>query len=106
MAPGREQNFGTQWVEKSGRTDRKNIELNAAPIDIADYLRQLLFGSDTSIVMTSATLAVSENRRSGHGLDYFARRVGGESASFIRRKLRASGEDATGVKTHLADSAP
>ncbi len=68
------------WVERSGKVQR-NLTLKAAPIDIADYLRQLLFGSETSVIMTSATLAVSEaGRRGGHGLDYFARRVGGESA--------------------------
>jgi Rad3-related DNA helicase len=43
---------------------------------LRDYLRQLLFGSQTSVIMTSATLAVSENRRTGLGLDYFARRGG------------------------------
>ena len=44
------------WVERGGRT-HKNLSLNAAPIDVAEYLRRRLFGSDTSIVMTSATLA-------------------------------------------------
>ncbi len=69
------------WVERSGRNQRSpNIALNAAPIDIADFLRQALFASETSVIMTSATLAISENRRTGQGLDYFARRVGGESA--------------------------
>lgn len=67
------------WVARSGKVNH-NFTLNAAPIDIADYLRQLLFRSETSVVMTSATLAVSETRRESHGLNYFARRVGGESA--------------------------
>src|SRR5205807_9393056 len=46
------------WVERTGRM-QKNLALNAAPIDVAKYLRQRLFGSDTSVIMTSATLAVS-----------------------------------------------
>ncbi len=71
------------WVERSGRAQR-SLTLRAAPIDIAEYLRQLLFRSETSVTMTSATLAVNENRRSGHGLDYFARRVGGESATKLQ----------------------
>jgi ATP-dependent DNA helicase DinG len=44
------------WVERSGKTQRA-IELNAAPIDVAEYLRRRLFGSETSIIMTSATLS-------------------------------------------------
>jgi ATP-dependent DNA helicase DinG len=71
------------WVERSGKVQR-NVSLRAAPIDIADYLRQLLFRSETSVIMTSATLAVSENRRHTHGLDYFAKRVGGESAGKLQ----------------------
>ena len=46
------------WVERSGKAQR-NLVLNAAPIDVADYLRHRLFGTDTSVIMTSATLAVS-----------------------------------------------
>ena len=43
------------WVERTGKTQR-NLTLNAAPIEVSDYLRRRLFGSDTSIIMTSATL--------------------------------------------------
>jgi len=95
------------WVERSGKA-QKNLSLNAAPIDVAEFLRRRLFESDTSIIMTSATLATrsqsvvssqqSEARRpkssaTDHGLltadfakrpaaglDYFVRRVGAESA--------------------------
>jgi Rad3-related DNA helicase/REP element-mobilizing transposase RayT len=44
------------WVERSGKLHR-NLALNAAPVDVADFLRRRLFESDTSIIMTSATLA-------------------------------------------------
>jgi Rad3-related DNA helicase len=44
------------WVERSGRA-QKSLALNAAPVDVADYLRRRLFGADTSIIMTSATLS-------------------------------------------------
>jgi ATP-dependent DNA helicase DinG len=79
------------WVERSGKTQR-NLALNAAPVDVADFLRRRLFGSDTSAVMTSATLAVADGsvskppktstapRTSNAGLDYFAKRVGAEEA--------------------------
>src|SRR5205823_923005 len=77
------------WVERAGKT-QKNLALNAAPIDVADFLRRRLFGSDTSVVMTSATLAMSAGERSSDGtqrraatpgtgksaLSYFAHRVG------------------------------
>ena len=48
------------WVERAGKT-QQNLTLNAAPINVADFLRRRLFGADTSVIMTSATLA----RRSG-----------------------------------------
>jgi ATP-dependent DNA helicase DinG len=91
------------WVERSGRA-QKSVSLNAAPIDVAKYLRQRLFGSDTSVIMTSATLSVSGDpgvARTGTGLpggqtvtrgggreiggmNYFARRVGAEAASLLQ----------------------
>ena len=36
------------WVERGGKA-QKNLALNAAPIDVADYLRRRLFESDTSV---------------------------------------------------------
>ena len=89
------------WVERAGKTQKK-LALNAAPVDVADFLRRRLFGSDTSIVMTSATLATQVLRASHQqnwsgsdstagkmptarsGLDYFARRVGAESATMLQ----------------------
>ena len=87
------------WVERGGRSQR-NLSLNAAPVDVADHLRERLFGSGTSVILTSATLAmksgepVSPPAEKGKGsgresgprrptagpLDYISRRVGGESA--------------------------
>jgi ATP-dependent DNA helicase DinG len=71
------------WVERAGKTQR-NLALHAAPIDVADYLRRRLFGVDTTVVMTSATLATAVKtgspNRPAAGLDYFAKRVGGEEA--------------------------
>jgi ATP-dependent DNA helicase DinG len=91
------------WVERAGKAQR-NLALNAAPIDVADYLRRRLFQSDTSIIMTSATLATKvgpASRRSGEragaseaketsssagkagetpALHYFTKRIGAENA--------------------------
>jgi ATP-dependent DNA helicase DinG len=79
------------WVERSGKAQR-TLTLNAAPIDVAAYLRARLFESDTSVIMTSATLAVGEavqgpkskvqSQRSP--LSYFAKKVGAESATLLQ----------------------
>ena len=89
------------WVERGGKTQR-NLSLNAAPVDVADYLRRRLFESDTSVVMTSATLGTSarvesrESRVEGErkpstlgprpstALNYFVRRVGAEKATALQ----------------------
>jgi ATP-dependent DNA helicase DinG len=61
------------WVEQSGRTQR-NHTLNAAPVDVAPYLRSLLFRPGRTCIMTSATLSVG-----GEALEYFRNRVGAEA---------------------------
>jgi ATP-dependent DNA helicase DinG len=78
------------WVERTGKTQR-NLALNAAPVNVADYLRQRLFGADTSVIMTSATLAVAAGRGAddaGGGkaspLLYFARQIGGEESVLLQ----------------------
>jgi ATP-dependent DNA helicase DinG len=83
------------WVERGGKTQR-NLSLNAAPVDVAEFLRRRLFETDTSVIMTSATLATSANLKSEisnprtksggkqSGLNYFARRVGCEAATQLQ----------------------
>ncbi len=93
------------WVERSGKA-HKNLALNAAPVDVADFLRRRLFESDTSIIMTSATLGTvaqasrlpaktgvytssplpaSASRAAGTAaLRYFIRRIGAESATQLQ----------------------
>ncbi len=85
------------WVERAGRA-QKTLTLNAAPVDVADFLRRRLFESDTSIIMTSATLAVSAGKRGevrgaesaitpAHRpspLAYFAKQIGAESATLLQ----------------------
>ncbi|HWN94584.1 MAG TPA: helicase C-terminal domain-containing protein, partial [Methylomirabilota bacterium] len=77
------------WVERSGKA-QKNLSLNAAPIDVAAYLRARLFGSGTSVIMTSATLAVASDVQSpkskaqGQPMHYFARKVGAERATLLQ----------------------
>ncbi|HUC84567.1 MAG TPA: helicase C-terminal domain-containing protein [Candidatus Acidoferrales bacterium] len=51
------------WVERTGKTQR-TLALNAAPIDVAEFLRRRLFEADTSVIMTSATLATKAGQAS------------------------------------------
>ena len=87
------------WLERGGKMGA-NVAIHAAPVDIAQYLRRRLFQQETSIILTSATLAVAEgertkraesgnqsamarssNRATQRGLDYFAARVGAKGES-------------------------
>jgi ATP-dependent DNA helicase DinG len=77
------------WVERSGKGQR-NLTLNAAPVNVAEFLRRRLFGADTSVIMTSATLATSQENNSVSktrpaaapppALAYFSSQVGAEQA--------------------------
>jgi ATP-dependent DNA helicase DinG len=108
------------WVERSGK-GKRILTLNAAPVQVADFLRQRLFGADTSVIMTSATMAIATKagraldvagdwvvqqgssrnepaasfstiasqksklkNRISSGLDYFAKRIGGETAALLQ----------------------
>jgi ATP-dependent DNA helicase DinG len=94
------------WVERAGKLQR-NYTLNAAPINVAEYLRQRLFGSETSVIMTSATLSTRKAedapaeiesdtapasgsrletaiRHPSAGLGYFASQVGAEKATMLQ----------------------
>ena len=94
------------WVERTGKAQR-HVALNAAPVDVAEFLRRRLFESDTSVVMTSATLSMKAEakvespepstasptrprpaarapRPAPSPLHYFASRVGGESATLLQ----------------------
>ncbi len=62
------------WVERSGRRSTI-ITLRTAPIDIAPFLREELFGKGTSVVCTSATLALAGR------LAPFQKRIGAESVT-------------------------
>ncbi len=46
------------WLERSGRRSQI-VTLRTAPIDVAPYLREHLFGRRTAVIGTSATLALA-----------------------------------------------
>jgi ATP-dependent DNA helicase DinG len=62
------------WVERTGKT-AQFLTLNAAPIDVAPVLRQMIFRDNCSCIMTSATLSVGRK-----DLAYFRQRIGAEEA--------------------------
>jgi ATP-dependent DNA helicase DinG len=64
------------WVEKSARGG--SVQLQAAPVDLAEVLRDLLFKPAHTAILTSATLAVDK------GLGYFQRRLGAEAADALQ----------------------
>ena len=65
------------WIEKRDVKDAA-LALTAAPVDLAEQMRQLIFRPDNTAIMTSATLSV------GDGLRYFTNRMGAESASSLQ----------------------
>jgi ATP-dependent DNA helicase DinG len=67
------------WAERSGRK-QTIVSLRSAPIDVAPELRKHLFGCRTSVVCTSATLAM------GGTIEPFARRIGADSAEAVAVK--------------------
>ncbi|MBL9206426.1 MAG: ATP-dependent DNA helicase [Opitutaceae bacterium] len=72
----RAQSGHVYWAERSGKR-QTIVTLRSAPIDIAPALRDHLFGCGTSVICTSATLAI------GGEMAAFARRVGADSAPAV-----------------------
>jgi len=66
------------WVEKSGY-EGASFTLNAAPVNVADRLRPLLFGPDKTCITTSATLGTGDDR-----LSYFRERIGAQHVPAVK----------------------
>lgn len=64
------------WAERGGRK-QTIVTLRSAPIDVAPQLRKHLFGCGTSVVCTSATLAM------GGAIEPFAARIGADDARAV-----------------------
>ena len=86
------------WVEKSG-WEGKSIALRAAPINVAEVLRKMLFERDETCVMTSATLGTGDD-----DLRYFRRRVGAEEVEGIR--IGSPFDYASQMTIHVVKSMP
>jgi len=66
------------WVERTGRT-QDLVTLHAAPVNLADALRRILFREGTPSILTSATLSVGPPT-----LDYFRNRVGADEVDAVQ----------------------
>jgi ATP-dependent DNA helicase DinG len=64
------------WLERSGRR-QTIVTLRSAPIDIAPHLRDELLRRDTSVIFTSATLAM------GGRIEPFQKRIGAEDVRSV-----------------------
>lgn len=67
------------WAERGGRK-QTIVSLRSAPIDVAPELRKHLFGCRTSVVCTSATLAM------GGSIEPLAARIGADGAEAVAVK--------------------
>lgn len=63
------------WIERSGRKGQITT-LRTAPIDVAPYLQETVFRRKTSVVLTSATLAVAGT------IVPFQKKIGAEEETF------------------------
>ncbi|MBI5768557.1 MAG: ATP-dependent DNA helicase [Verrucomicrobia bacterium] len=64
------------WLELAGK-HRSVVAIRSAPLDVAPKLRELLFSCHTSVVCTSATLAL------GGRMEPFAARLGADDAKAV-----------------------
>ncbi|MFZ5494156.1 MAG: ATP-dependent DNA helicase [Verrucomicrobiota bacterium] len=85
------------WLERSGRK-QTIVTLRSAPIDVAPELRRHLFGCRTSVVCTSATLAM------GGALEPFAARVGADGAEAVA--VRSPFDFEHNMRVYVASDVP
>ncbi len=57
------------WIESKGEHS-SGVQLNTAPLNVDEILRQTLFSGDVPVILTSATLSVKKN------LDFYFQRTG------------------------------
>ncbi len=67
------------WVERGGRSGRR-VSLKAAPVSVAEYMREFLYSDVEAVVFTSATLAVGADE----GFEYLKKRLGIDDAGAVK----------------------
>lgn len=92
-----EQKGHVHWVEAAGKRG-SIIHLRTAPIDVAPFLREHLFGRGTSVVLASATLSISGQMES------FQKRAGAEGVATGMQDSPFNFE--ANVRAFVAEDAP
>lgn len=87
------------WMEV-GTAPPHGVSLHGAPIELGPVLREALFESASSVILTSATLSVSDQK----GLEYLAGRLGADQADQL--KLGSPFDYARQVELHLEPTLP
>ena len=65
------------WIEsRESRHGSPRVSLGAAPLDVGPALREQLFNTVSSTILTSATLAIGGNSQQSAKFDFFQSRVG------------------------------
>jgi ATP-dependent DNA helicase DinG len=85
------------WAERSGRK-QTIVTLRSAPIDVAPELRKHLFGCRTSVVCTSATLAM------GGSIEPLALRIGADDAEKVA--VRSPFDFERNMRVYVASDVP
>jgi ATP-dependent DNA helicase DinG len=85
------------WLELTGK-HQSIVALRSAPIDVAPQLRELLFARNTSVVCTSATLAM------GGQIEPFAERMGAEDARAVI--VKSPFDFARNMRVYVASDVP
>jgi ATP-dependent DNA helicase DinG len=96
---GLEREDHVYWLEVAARPPHSVI-VHGAPIELGPVLRETLLEPMSSVILTSATLSISDER----GLDYLARRLGTEEAD--KHKLGSPFHYAEQVELHLEPALP
>ncbi len=85
------------WIERSGQKGQI-VTLRNAPIDVAPYLRESIFSRRTSVIVTSATLAL------GLRLDSFSERIG--ATGYPAEKVTSPFNYPKQMRIYIATDAP
>jgi ATP-dependent DNA helicase DinG len=88
------------WAERNEARPTAPVDLVGAPVDVGDRLRSLLFAKKRSVILTSATLSVGEERSFAH----LRQRLGIDDAQELR--LGSPFDYRTQVKIHVPGNMP
>jgi len=87
------------WIESSRNRRTNKVSINAAPINIGNILKNLVFSSRKPTILTSATLSVDSS-----SFEYFKERVGAKDSQEL--KLGSPFDYKNQVRMYIAKNMP